>query len=140
MKRKRIFLLKVIFLTIVLQNNFSFGFFGGGDNAVFNNTLGGAAIGGIAGGRRGAGIGAAVGFGTGLIAQSAQSKRDNNYYRPRKERNSYKNLRECKRDNRKLVQENDELYERIEELEYQVQELTEEIEYLEEQITNTQQR
>ena len=80
------------------------------DGGYPSNTLSGAAIGGLAGGRKGAAIGLGVGAGMDIMGAAARSDRrryDDGYYRDRSYRRSrrYRNLEDENADLRARLQQ-----------------------------------
>lgn len=106
----------LIFTCLALSSASTECFFYGNDGGYPNNTLSGAAIGGLAGGRKGAAIGLGVGAGMDIMGSAARSnrrRRDDDYY-DRRDRSS---RRSRKPTYRELENENAELRARLEEYE-----------------------
>jgi uncharacterized protein YlxW (UPF0749 family) len=92
------------------------------DGGYPNGMLTGAAIGGLAGGRRGAAIGLGVGAATDMISASARNnerrRRDENYDRRDRDKHSHNRSRKSmEQENTELLNENSELRRRIRQLE-----------------------
>ena len=84
-----------------------------------NNAWRGAAIGGLAGGRKGAAIGLGVGAFTDITSNAAADSRRRRYYDDQDQDNYYYNKRRkyLSNKNRNLEQENEELRQRLAEYE-----------------------
>jgi hypothetical protein len=84
-----------IFICLTVSNLPIYSFFYN-DGGYPNNTLSGAAIGGLAGGRKGAAIGLGVGAGMDMMGAAARNDRrrrdDDDYYSRKRSRRSQRNL------------------------------------------------
>jgi hypothetical protein len=98
----------LVFTCLALSNELAHCFFYN-NNGYPSNTLSGAAIGGLAGGRRGAAIGLGVGAGMDMIGAAARNNDRRRYdddYRYRRSRKSrYRNLEDENAELRARLQE-----------------------------------